>query len=40
MTLGFEHLLVSMEQDAIGDYLKARLQSAPLETFIDFTMDE
>ncbi len=39
-TLGFEHPLVSMEQDAIGDYLKAQLQSAPLETFIDFTMDE
>ncbi|MBZ0318444.1 MAG: CfrBI family restriction endonuclease [Anaerolineae bacterium] len=35
--LGFEHPLVIMEQADIGDYLKARLQDVPLESFIELT---
>jgi hypothetical protein len=38
--LGFEHPLVSMDQAEIGDYLKAKLQDAPLESFIDATLEE
>ncbi|MDX1995874.1 MAG: CfrBI family restriction endonuclease [bacterium] len=37
--LGFEHPLVNMEQTEIEDYLKARMQKAPLETFIDLVSD-
>lgn len=36
--LGFEHPLVTMNQEEIGDFLKAQMQDAPLEAFIDFTV--
>lgn len=33
-TLGFEHELVSMDQNKIEDYLKDKLSSVPLESFV------
>lgn len=33
---GFEHELIHMEQARIEDYLKARLQAVPLESFINY----
>lgn len=38
--LGFQHPLVTLEQAEIGDYLKARMQTVPIEAFIDLTIDE
>lgn len=38
--LSFEHPLVSMDQSEVGDFLKLKLQDAPLETFIDATLQE
>jgi len=33
-SLGFEHELVDMKQSQIEEYLKARLNDVPLESFI------
>lgn len=38
--LGFEHPILAMEQSDVGDFLKARLQDVPLETFVNLVSDD
>ncbi|MBL8155941.1 MAG: CfrBI family restriction endonuclease [Anaerolineae bacterium] len=37
--LGYEHPLMTMPQEQIEDFIKAHMQDAPLQAFIDFTLD-